>query len=58
VCDFGALTYEEREGETEGKEEEKGCELKIGLESLVDKYGMQKIMDTIARMFVVEGLKY
>jgi hypothetical protein len=24
--------------------------MEIGLESLVDKYGMQKVMDTVARM--------
>jgi hypothetical protein len=25
-------------------------DIEIGLESLVDKYGMQKVMDTVARM--------
>jgi benzoyl-CoA reductase subunit BamC len=50
VCAFGALTYEEREEEIGGEEEEKRDELEIGLESLVDEYGMQKLMDTVARM--------
>jgi len=48
VCRVDALTYEESEEEVE--EEVKRVEMEIGLESLVDKYGLQKIMDTIARM--------
>ena len=47
-CLADALTYEEREEEVE--EEEKREEMEIGLESLVDKYGLEKIMDTVARM--------
>ena len=43
-----ALTYEEREEEVE--EEVKLEDVEIGLESLVDKYGLQKVMDTVARM--------
>jgi len=54
VCDFGALTYEEREEEI--GEEEKREELEIGLESLVDKYGLQKLMDTVARMSMSKKL--
>jgi len=48
-CLADALTYEEREVEAED-EEEKREEMEIGLESLANKYGLQKIMDTIARM--------
>jgi benzoyl-CoA reductase subunit BamC len=48
-CLNDALTYEEREEEVE-EEKEKLGDVEIGLESLVDKYGMQKIMDTVARM--------
>jgi benzoyl-CoA reductase subunit BamC len=48
VCLNDALTYEEREEEVE--EEIKQEDLEIGLESLVDKYGLDKIMDTVARM--------
>jgi len=48
VCLSDALTYEERK--EEGEEEEEREELEIRLESLVDKYGLQKIMDTVARM--------
>ena len=47
-CINDALIYEEREEEVE--EEEKPGDVEIGLESLVDKYGLQKIMDTVARM--------
>jgi benzoyl-CoA reductase subunit BamC len=47
-CLVDALTYEQREEEVE--EEEKPWELEIGLESLVNKYGLQKVRDTLARM--------
>ena len=47
-CLNDALTYEEREEEVE--EEVKLEDVEIGLESLVDKHGFQKVMDTVARM--------
>jgi len=47
-CLADALTYEEREEEVE--EEESLDEMEIGLESLANKYGLNKIMDTVARM--------
>ena len=47
-CLADALTYEEREEEVEEEEEQE--ELEIGLESLANKYGLQKIMNTVARM--------
>jgi benzoyl-CoA reductase subunit BamC len=47
-CLADALTYEEREAEVE--EEEDREKLEIGLESLANKYGLQKIMDAVARM--------
>ena len=53
-CINDALIYEEREEEVE--EEEKPGEMETGLESLVDKYGLQKIMDTVARMSHQKGL--
>ena len=49
-CLSDALTYEEKEEEVEEKEEVKLGEMEIGLESLANKYGLQKIMDTLARM--------
>jgi benzoyl-CoA reductase subunit BamC len=47
-CINDALTYEEREEEVE--EEETLGEMETGLESLANKYGLQKLMDTVARM--------
>jgi benzoyl-CoA reductase subunit BamC len=47
-CLSDALTYEEREEEIEEEEEQE--DLEIGLESLANKYGLDKIMDTVARM--------
>ncbi len=54
-CLNDALTYEEREEEVEVvdstlREEVKMEDVEIGLESMVDKYGFQKVMDTVARM--------
>ncbi len=47
-CFSEALTYEEREEEVEeGVELE---DMEIGLESMIDKYGLQKVMDAVARM--------
>lgn len=48
ACPAGALTYEEREEVVE--EEARPDEMEIGLKSLVDRYGLQKIADTFARM--------
>jgi len=47
-CINDALTYEEREEEVE--EEVKLEDVEIGLGSMVDKYGLQKVIDTVARM--------
>ena len=51
-CLADALTYEEREEEAEEVEEGQGeKELDIGLESLAKKYGVQELMDAVARMY-------
>ena len=50
VCRPDALTYVEREEEIEEEEEGKQGEMEIGLESLANKYGLDKIIDTVARM--------
>ena len=47
-CINDALTYEERE--EEGEEEEKPEEIETGLEALANKYGLEKIKDTVARL--------
>ena len=49
-CLADALTYEESEEEVEEVEEVKLGDMEIGLKSLVDKYGLKKIEDTVARM--------
>ncbi|MGM0426469.1 MAG: (4Fe-4S)-binding protein [Thermodesulfobacteriota bacterium] len=47
-CITDALTYEEREEEVEEQPELE--ELEIGLDALANKYGMDKIVETLARM--------
>ncbi len=47
-CLAEALTYEERE--EDAAEEEQREEMETGLESLANKYGLQEIKDTLARM--------
>ncbi len=47
-CLTDALTYEEREEDLE--EEESPEEMEIGLEALAKQYGLDKIMETVARM--------
>ncbi len=47
-CMAGALTYEERE--EEAGEEMKPDEMETGLKSLMDRYGLQKLVDAVARM--------
>jgi benzoyl-CoA reductase subunit BamC len=47
-CTADALVLEEREEEY--TEEEEMEELEVGLESLADKHGLDKLLETIARM--------
>ncbi|MBC2722823.1 MAG: (4Fe-4S)-binding protein [Desulfosporosinus sp.] len=47
-CLADALTYEEREEEVE--EEVKLSDIERGLKSLVDKHGLQNLLDTVVRM--------
>ncbi len=47
-CRVGALTYEVREEEAE--EEVRPGDVEVGLEALVNKYGLEKVVDTVARM--------
>jgi benzoyl-CoA reductase subunit BamC len=49
-CLNEALVYEEREEVVE--EEERPGDMEAGLEALADKYGLDKVMDTLARMAV------
>ncbi|MBW2143230.1 MAG: (4Fe-4S)-binding protein [Deltaproteobacteria bacterium] len=55
-CITDALTFVEREEEVEEQEEPEAVE--IGLESLANKYGLEKIKDIVARMSMSKkGLK-
>ena len=47
-CTVDALTYEEREEEVAEQVEQE--DLEIGLESLANKHGLEKLLDTLARM--------
>lgn len=47
-CRLNALTYEEREEEVE--EEAKLDEMDVALKSLVERYGLEKIVDGIGRI--------
>lgn len=47
-CINNALIYEEREEEVE--EETPPQEMEMGLESLIDKHGLQKVLDTVCRL--------
>jgi len=53
-CLNDALTYEEREEEVEEEVKLKDADelhpMEIGLEAMVDQYGLQKVMDAVARM--------
>ena len=48
-CLNDALIYEEREEEVEEADVSPG-DVEIGVESLIDKYGLQQVLDTIARV--------
>lgn len=48
-CYPEALVYVEREEEVEEVEAVPG-EVETGVESLIDKYGLQQVLDTVARM--------
>jgi len=47
-CLNDVLQYEEREEEVE--EEEKPDDMEVGLSSLINKYGMDKVLDSVERM--------
>ena len=49
ACQFGALTYEERKVE-DGEETDQRNEIEMGLEALIDQYGIQKVNEIISRI--------
>ena len=48
-CLNDALIYEEREEEVEEADVSPG-DVEIGVESLIDKYGLQQVLETVVRM--------
>jgi benzoyl-CoA reductase subunit BamC len=52
-CLNDALIYEEREEEVE--EEVTQEDVEIGLEAMIDKYGLEKVMDTMTRMSLAKN---
>ena len=49
-CLNDVLIYEERDEEVEEGEEVKPEDVEIGMESMIDKYGLDKVMDTVSRI--------
>jgi len=49
-CLNDVLIFEEREVEVDEEEEVKLGDMEIGLTSLIDKFGKQKITDALVRM--------
>jgi benzoyl-CoA reductase subunit BamC len=49
-CMVDALIYEEREVEVDEDEEVKLDEMEVGIESLVDKFGLEKVQKLLARI--------
>lgn len=50
ICSRNALTYEEEEIEVEVNEPVRAPELESGLQSLIDKYGLDKLAEALARL--------
>ena len=50
ACKVDALLYEEEEVPVDEKEQPKKSEIEIGFEAMVDRHGMQNVLETIARM--------
>lgn len=49
-CIRNVLTYEEREVEVEAGEEVKLEDMKVGLQALANRYGIDEIRDAVTRM--------
>ena len=50
VCGTNALTYVEREVDRQEKPQPKREQIEIGLESLVNQYGVEAVIDSLKRM--------
>jgi benzoyl-CoA reductase subunit BamC len=49
-CITGALKYEESEVEVDEAPQFQLGEMETGLEALIDKFGKQKVLESVARM--------
>lgn len=49
-CIAEALIYEERDEEVDEPDEPTAPELEVGIEALIDKHGLQKVMEMLSRM--------
>jgi benzoyl-CoA reductase subunit BamC len=50
VCEADALTYLEREVERDEKPQEQRGQIEVGLESLINQYGIEAVIDRLNRM--------
>jgi benzoyl-CoA reductase subunit BamC len=50
VCAADALTYVEREVQREEKPQEKRGEIEVGLESLINRYGKEAVLDSLKQL--------
>lgn len=50
ACQQGALTYFERQEPRRGDEAEMHGEMEIGIESLVQRFGLKKVIETMVRV--------
>lgn len=50
VCESDALTYIEREVAREAKPQEKRGQIEVGLESLINQYGLDEVVNSLNRM--------
>lgn len=49
ACKFGALTYEEKK-EKKAEKKTPSAKMETGLEALADRYGLQKVVNTVSKM--------
>jgi benzoyl-CoA reductase subunit BamC len=50
VCEAEALTYVEREVKRDLKPQEKRGQIEVGLESLVNQYGLEAVVESLGRI--------
>ena len=55
VCGTDALTYVEREVEREEKPQMKRGQIEVGLESLINLYGLEAVIDSLNQISKVQN---